>query len=212
MNVTWVAALAAVAGVLLTRIWRVGRVGITAVHEGGHAVAAVMAGHSITAIHLRSDSSGVTYHQGKQRWVSRVVTAGAGYTAPGLVAVAGAALIAHHQTRVWLGVLAGLGAIMVAGWVRNLFGIAVVSAVVLGLGWLLASGTSGQTVAVATFVTWYLAIGGLRAAVEQFPVKGRGDGFDLGRLLHVPAVLCRAGFVLAAAAALLGCALLLLRR
>jgi Peptidase M50B-like len=209
--VTFVAAIAAVAGVLLTRIWRVGRLGITAVHEGGHAVAAVMAGHTVTAVHLRSDSSGVTYHHGKQRWISRVVTAGAGYTAPGLAAVAGAALIAHHETRVWLGILAGLGVVMVAGWVRNLFGIAVVSALVLALGWLLASGTSGQTVAVATFATWYLAIGGLRAAVEQFPVKGRGDGFELGRLLHVPAVLCRAGFVLIAAAALVGCTSLLLR-
>jgi hypothetical protein len=209
MNVTWVTALAAVAGVLVTRVWRVGRLGITAVHEGGHAVAAVLAGHRVT-VHLRSDTSGVTYHRGKGRWISRVVTSGAGYTAPGLVAVAGAALIAHHETRVWLGVLAGLGVIMVVGWVRNLFGVAVVGVLVLALGWLLASGTSRETVAVATFATWYLAVGGLRAAVEQFPVKGRGDGFDLGRLLHLPAVLFRAGFVLFAGGALAGCASLLL--
>jgi hypothetical protein len=187
----------------------VGRLGITAVHEGGHAVAAVMAGHTVTAVHLRADTSGVTYHRGKQGWTGRVVTASAGYTAPGLLAVAGAALVADHVTRVWLGVLAGLGVIMVVGWVRNLFGIAVVGGLALALGWLLASGTSRETVVVATFAAWYLAIGGLRSAVEQFRAKGHGDGFELGRLLHLPAALCRSGFVLMAGASLAACILLL---
>lgn len=209
-SVTALAGLAALAGVIPSRVWRVGRVGITAVHEGGHAVAAVMSGHTVTAVHLRPDSSGVTYHRGRQRWTSRVVTASAGYTAPGLVAVAGAALVANHQTRVWLGILTGLAVLMVVGWVRNLFGIAVVGGLAVALGWLLASGTTRETVAVATFATWYLAIGGLRSAVEQFRAKGVGDGFELGRLLHLPAGLCRTGFVLMAAASLAACTLLLL--
>jgi hypothetical protein len=204
------AFVAALAGVMVTRLWRVGRLAITAVHEGGHAVVAVLAGHTVTAVHLRSDSSGVTYHRGRQRWLSRVLTTGAGYTAPGLVAVAGAALTAHHESRVWLGILAGVGAIMVVGWVRNLFGIAVMTILVVAAGWLLASGTSGETVAAATVATWYLAIGGLRAAVEQFEQRGHGDALELGRLFHLPAGLCRMGFVLLAAASLGACGWLLL--
>jgi hypothetical protein len=206
------ALVAALAGVMVTRLWRVGRLAITAVHEGGHAVVAVMAGHTVTAVHLRSDSSGVTYHRGRQRWLGRVLTTGAGYTAPGLVAVAGAALTAHHETRVWLGILAGVGVVMIVGWIRNLFGMAVVTVLVAGTGWLLASGTSAETVAAATVATWYLAIGGLRAAFEQFESRGHGDGFELARLLHLPAGLCRAGFVLVAAVSLAACGWLLLPR
>jgi hypothetical protein len=125
--------------------------------------------------------------------------------------VAGAVLVAQHQTRVWLGVLVGLAVVMVVGWVRNLFGIVVVGTLALALGWLLVSGTARQTVAVATFTTWYLAIGGLRAAVEQFRANGHGDGFELGRLLHLPAALCRAAFVLMAGASLAACVVLLFR-
>ena len=200
------ALAAAVAGVLVTRLWRVGRLAVTAVHEGGHAAVAVLAGHTVTAVHLRPDSSGVTLHQGRQRWSAQVATSAAGYVAPGLVAVAGAALIAHQETRVWLAVVAGLGALMVIGFVRNLFGIVVIGAVVVGIGWLLARGTSGQTVLIGAVATWYLAVGGFRAAVEQWRAKGQGDAQQLGQLLHLPEVLCRGGFVIVAGVSVLACA------
>jgi hypothetical protein len=171
----------------------------------------VMAGHRVTAVHVRRDTTGVTFHQGRQRWSSRVATAGAGYLAPGLVAVAGAALIAHQQTRAWLALLAGLGAVMVLGWVRNLFGIAVVGGLVLAVGWLLAQGTTGETVLAGALAACYLAIGGLRSAVEQCHVRGRGDAYELGLLLHVPEVVCRSGFVVVAGGLALACVGLLFR-
>jgi hypothetical protein len=205
------ALVAALGGVMVTRIWRVGRLAVTAVHEGGHALVALLAGHTVTAVHLRSDSSGTTFHQGRPRWSSLVVTATAGYVAPGLVAVAGAALTVHHDTRVWLALVAGLGALMVVGWVRNLFGIVVIGGLVLAVGLLLARGTSGETVLVGSFATWYLTIGGLRAAVEQLRAGGRGDAHDLGLLLRLPPILCRVGFVAFAAGCVLACVALLFR-
>jgi hypothetical protein len=206
--VVTLALVAALGGVVMTRAWRVGRLAVTAVHEAGHAVMAILGGHTVTAVHLRPDSSGVTFHQGKQRWLSRVATAGAGYAAPGVAAIAGAALIAHGETRVWLTILLALGVVMVIGWVRNLFGVAVVGALVLSLGWLLVSGTSAETLLAGSIVTWYLGVGGLRAAVEQ--LRGdRGDAFELGRLLRLPAGLVRAGFVVVSAASLAACVALM---
>jgi hypothetical protein len=127
------------------------------------------------------------------------------------VAVAGAALTVHDHTRVWLAIVAGLGALMVVGWVRNLFGIVVIGGLVLAVGLLLARGTSGETVLIGSFATWYLAIGGFRAAVEQLRVGGRGDAYDLGFLLHLPPVLCRVGFVAVAGCSVVACVALLFR-
>jgi Peptidase M50B-like len=138
-----------------------------------------------------------------------VATAGAGYVAPGMTAIAGAALIAHGATRVWLTVLLVLGTVMVIGWVRNLFGVAVVGTLVLCLGWLLVSGTSGETLLAGSIVTWYLAFGGLRATVEQLRVRDRGDAFELGRLLRLPAGLVGAGFVVVSAASVVACVALM---
>lgn len=208
-GVVTLALFAALGGVVMTRAWRVGRLAVTAVHEGGHAVMAILAGQTVTAVHLRPDSSGVTFHRGKQRWLSRVATAGAGYAAPGVAAIAGAALIAHGETRVWLTVLLALATVMVVGWVRNLFGVVVVGTLVLALVWLVVSGTSAETLLAGSIVNWYLAIGGLRAAVEQLRVKDRGDAFELGRLLRLPAGLVRAGFVGVSAASVAACVALM---
>jgi hypothetical protein len=201
----------AIVGTLVRPLWRVGRLAVTAVHEGGHAVAAVLGGRRVTAVHLRSDTSGVTFHQGTGRWGGRVMTAAAGYPAPGVLAVAGSALVAHHQSRVWLAVLAGLGAVMVIRWVRNLFGITLLAAGVGGLGWLVVSGSAGVTALVATVAVWYLAIGGVRAAFEEFGDRSTTDADEVGRRLHLPALVCKAGFVMVASAALAGCAALLFR-
>jgi hypothetical protein len=128
-----------------------------------------------------------------------------------VLALGGAALLANHRARAWLAALGCLGALMVIRWLRNLFGVTLVVAAVAGLGWLVVSGTTAVTVLVGTVAAWYLAIGGLRAAVEQFGARMSTDGEEVGRLLHLPPVVCRAGFVVVAAAALAGCASLLFR-
>ena len=161
-----VALAVAFAGLLPRRLWRWGRLGVTAVHEGGHAVAARLVGRRVVAVHLRADTSGVTYHAGSAGRISRLVTTVAGYPAPGLLAVAGAALCATGRPRAWLGLLAALAAIGLLLWVRNLFGVVIVLAGAGGLGWLAIRGTSGLDALVGATLAWYLAAGGLRSVIE----------------------------------------------
>src|SRR5207302_4543018 len=124
----------ALVGLVGRRSWRIGRLAVTAVHEVGHAVVAVLVGRRVTAVHLRADSSGVTYHRGPRRWFGGVATAAAGYPTPGLAAVAGAWLTADRLSRVWLVALAVVGIVNVLLWVRNLFGVAIMAVWVSGLG------------------------------------------------------------------------------
>jgi hypothetical protein len=50
-------------------------------------------------------------------------------------------------------------------------------------------------------VVWYLAVGGLRASAELWGDGSASDAVEVGRLLHLPAAVCKAGFVLSAGVA-----------
>jgi Peptidase M50B-like len=202
----------ALAGLVPRRCWRVGRLAITVVHEGGHAAAAILAGRKVTAVHLRSDASGVTLHRGSLSWTARLITAAAGFPAPGAVGVVGAWLIAGHHVTWWLVALTGLGAAMAVLWVRNLFGVAVMAVWLAGLGWLLKWGTAGGDALVGAVMAWYLALGGLRAAAELLGERGPSDAADLARLVRLPAGVCKVVFVAVASGAVVGCAGLFFQR
>ncbi len=188
------------------RVWRWARLGVTAVHESGHATVALLVGRKVTAIHLRSDSSGVTIHYGPGGRFRRFMTAAAGYPAPGLLGLAGAELIAYQEPRIWLVALLALGLVNVVLWIRNLFGFVVMAGWIGGLGWLFVRGTTGVDALVSAVAVWYLVLGGLRAATEVPRSPAPSDAADVGRLLHLPSGLCKAGFVIAGTAAVVACA------
>jgi len=205
-----VALVGALALVVPRRAWRVGRLAVTAVHEGGHSVVAVLAGRRVTAVHLRPDASGVTYHRGARGWAGRVAVAAAGYPAPCLVGVVGAWACAAGRPRVWLGALAVAGIVNVLWWVRNAFGVLMMAVVVVGTGWLVLHGDRTTGALLAATAAWYLVLGGARAVGELFADRSTNDASDLGRLLHLPPLLCKLGFAaIALAAVLVGGRLLL---
>jgi hypothetical protein len=206
---TQLAAAALAIAVLLVvprRVWRWARLGVTAVHESGHAVGALLVGRKVTAIHLRPDSSGVTIHYGPGGWFRRFMTAVAGYPAPGVLGLLGAALITYRQPRIWLIVLLALGLINVVLWIRNLFGFVVMAGWIAGLAWLFLRGTVAIDALVSAVAVWYLVLGGLRAALEVPRSPAPSDAADVGRLLHLPSGLCKVGFVLAGTAAVVASA------
>jgi hypothetical protein len=111
--------------VLNARTWRLARNSITIAHEGGHALASVLSGRRLDGIRLHSDTSGVTYSQGRRTGPAVVLTSAAGYVTPSLLG-AGAAwlLAAHHVTAtLWL-LLALLTATFLA--IRNAYGVLAV--------------------------------------------------------------------------------------
>jgi hypothetical protein len=208
----------AVLGVLDPRAWRLARNSITIAHEGGHALASVLCGRRLEGIRLHSDTSGVTYSQGRPTGPAVVLTAAAGYVTPSLLG-AGAAwlLAAHHVTAVlWL-LMALLGATLLA--IRNAYGVLAVLVTfgaILAISWFTAAAIQA---AFGYTAAWFLLLGGVRAVIELHSQRRRrrrrgqvstSDADQLGRLTGMPAGAWVAVFALACVAALvLGARLLI---
>lgn len=191
----------------LRPIWRISRLAVTFVHEGGHAVAVLVSGGHVGAILLRADTSGVTWHQGVHGRLRRALTSASGYPAPAAVGLGGAALTSVGDARVWLGALAAGAIILGVLWIRNFLGYLVTAAVAGGLIWLLTSGPRQGVQLAAAVCAWFLMLGGLRATFEAYGSSsrhGRGGNSDsdhLAQAAWLPATIWRAMFVIFSGAA-----------
>ncbi|MGW1891225.1 M50 family metallopeptidase [Streptomyces sp. NPDC002004] len=193
---TWVVvatAVVALAAVLPQPVWRLSRNAITIAHEGGHGLVALLTGRRLDGIRLHSDTSGLTVSRGKPTGLGMILTAAAGYTAPPLLGLGGAALLAaHHVTALLWAATALLVAMLVM--IRNAYGALTV--VLAGGTFLLVSWLTGPQVqaAFAYAVVWFLLLGGVRPAFELQSKRRRGgagdsDADQLSRLTHVPAAM-----------------------
>ncbi|MFI9600812.1 MULTISPECIES: M50 family metallopeptidase [Streptomyces] len=188
-----VTAAAALAVVVPHGLWRVSRNAITIAHEGGHGLVALLTGRTLTGIRLHSDTSGLTVSRGKPHGVGMILTAAAGYTAPPLLGLGGAALLATGRITLLLWVATALLVAMLV-MIRNAYGALTV--LLTGGTFLLVSWLTGPQVqaAFAYAVVWFLLLGGVRPAFELQAKRVRGgagdsDADQLSRLTHVPAAL-----------------------
>ncbi|MFI6942256.1 M50 family metallopeptidase [Streptomyces sp. NPDC050418] len=188
--VTGVVALGAI---LPRQLWLILRNAITIAHEGGHGLVALLTGRKLEGIRLHSDTSGLTVSRGKPHGIGMILTAAAGYTAPPLLGLGGAWLLAanHITALLWLAT-ALLVAMLVM--IRNAYG--AVTVIVTGGAFLLISWLANPDVqaAFAYVVVWFLLLGGVRPAFELQSKRRRGgapdsDADQLSRLTHVPAAL-----------------------
>ncbi|MFF2850770.1 M50 family metallopeptidase [Streptomyces sp. NPDC058001] len=191
---TWVVVATAVAALAVTVphvVWRLSRNAITIAHEGGHGLIALVTGRRLDGIRLHSDTSGLTVSRGKPTGIGMILTAAAGYTAPPLLGLGGAALLAagHITALLWL---ATLLLVVMLVMIRNAYGALTV--VVAGGTFLLVSWLAGPQVqaAFAYAVVWFLLLGGVRPAFElqrkrRHGGAGDSDADQLSRLTHVPA-------------------------
>ncbi|MGW5331502.1 M50 family metallopeptidase [Streptomyces bauhiniae] len=192
----WVvlATLAAALAVVAPHpVWRVARNAITIAHEGGHGLIALVTGRKLTGIRLHSDTSGLTVSRGKPYGLGMILTAAAGYTAPPLLGLGGAALLAAGRITLLLWVATALLLAMLV-MIRNAYGVLTV--LLTGGAFLLVSWLAGPQVqaAFAYAVVWFLLLGGVRPPFELQAKRMRGgagdsDADQLSRLTHVPAGL-----------------------
>ena len=188
------AAIALVATVV-PPVWLVTRNALTVVHEGSHALVAVLSGRRLAGVRLHSDTSGLTVSVGRSTGPGMVATAFAGYVGPAVLGL-GAAWLLDRGYAVGLLWLLLVALVVLLLQIRNLYGLWVVLAagvLLAGVSWW--ASTAWQ-VGVAYTVTWFLLLGAPRAVVELQGSRrraGRGGGSSdadvLARLTHVPAVL-----------------------
>ncbi|RBM11925.1 M50 family metallopeptidase [Streptomyces sp. PT12] len=185
------AAVVALAAVAPYGVWRLARNTITIAHEGGHGLVALLTGRSLEGIRLHSDTSGLTVSRGKPTGLGMVLTAAAGYIAPSLLGLGGAALLADGRiTALLWGATALLLALLVM--VRNAYGMLTV--VLTCAAFLLVSWLTEPEVqaAFAYLVVWFLVLGGVRPVFELQAKRRVGaardsDADQLARLTGLPA-------------------------
>ncbi|MEU4171141.1 M50 family metallopeptidase [Streptomyces sp. NPDC026665] len=185
--------VAALAAIVPHGVWRISRNAITIAHEGGHGLVALLTGRSLSGIRLHSDTSGLTVSRGKPTGLGMILTAAAGYTAPPLLGLGGAALLGAGHITLLLWVATALLVAMLV-MIRNAYGALTV--ILTGGTFLLVSWLAGPQVqaAFAYAVVWFLLLGGVRPAFELQAKRRRGgagdsDADQLSRLTHVPAGL-----------------------
>ncbi|MFJ2767853.1 M50 family metallopeptidase [Streptomyces sp. NPDC087300] len=185
------AGVVALAVVVPHNVWRVARNAITIAHEGGHGLIALLTGRRLDGIRLHSDTSGLTVSRGKPTGIGMILTAAAGYTAPPLLGLGGAALLASGRITAFLWIATALLALMLV-MIRNAYGaltVIVAGGTFLVVSWL---ATTDVQAAFAYAVVWFLLLGGVRPAFELQSKRRRGgagdsDADQLSRLTHVPA-------------------------
>jgi len=188
-------AAVALVAIVIPGAWSITRNALTVVHEGSHALVAVLSGRRLAGIRLHSDTSGLTVSVGRNRGPGMVATAFAGYVGPSVMGLGAAWLLSRGYAvgLLWL-LLVALAVLLLQ--IRNLYGLWVVLASAILLVAVSWWAPTPWQVAVAYAVTWFLMLGAPRAVVELQSSRrraGRGGGSSdadvLARLTRVPAVI-----------------------
>lgn len=170
--------------------WLLLRNVVTIVHEGGHALVALLGGRKLNGIRLHSDTSGLTVSTGKASGPGMVFTLFAGYPAVSLLGLGGAWMVSFDQERVMLWILVGLLALMLLA-IRNAYGvlsIVLTGGVVFAVSWF--ADPAWQALCCVLF-SWFLLFGGIRPVTELHSKRRRGsasnsDADQLARLTGLP--------------------------
>jgi Peptidase M50B-like len=170
--------------------WPRARTVVTIVHEGGHAVAALVTGQRKVRVRLYRDTAGETLSTGRGTGVGVALTAAAGYPAPSVVGVGAAILLTiGHLTGMLLLGLVLLIALAVA--VRNAYGMLAVLVTAGTVAGVCLYASPEVQAGFGYTMTWFLLFGSVRPVVELHRDRRRRrnwrtDADLLARLTHLP--------------------------
>jgi peptidase M50B-like protein len=166
-------AVVALVVVMWRRSWRLARHAITIAHEGGHALVAVVSGRRLQGIRLHSDTSGLTLSRGRRSGPGMVLALAAGYSAPALLGLGGAALLAAGRLTLllWLGILLVVLMLVMTRNVYGVFTVLVTGSILFAVSWY----ADAKWQAVFSYaVVWFLLIGAVRPVFEVQRQRRRG--------------------------------------
>ncbi len=213
MQVAVIVGAVVLALVVFRPTWKVLRNVITIVHEGAHALAALLVGRKLGAITLHSDTSGLTVTRGKPRGFGMILTAFAGYVGPGLLGLLSAWIVSLGYTLAWVWAFV-LVLILMLFKIRNLFGawsLVATGAVLGGAAWF---SPDDVRVYLAYALTWLFLLGAPRPVFELTAMRrrqrtGTSDADMLAKISWLPAPVWLFIFAVVTLACLAGGALLL---
>ncbi len=200
---SWVllAIAAALVAALWPQAWYRLRVGITLVHELGHAAVGVAVGRRFTGFVLRGDMSGHAVTWGAPTGAGRVVSTWAGYPAPALLG----ALVSWLAVAGWAAptlTALGLGLLLALFFARSVRTIAVTLTALAATGWLWWSANPVVQACALLGLGVLLVIGAWRhLATMRHGIHPRSDPGVLAQLTGVPSLLWLLSFALVCAGA-----------
>ena len=169
---------------------------VTLAHEGGHMAANVLTGRTIHYFEVTDGTAGVTASTDRGWGLGRILVGAAGYTAPPLLGLGGAALLAAGAVRplLWTVVVLLTLVLFKAEKEWTTFLVLLTAA---ATGYAAVCGSPLLQGGFAAGVVWLLLFGGIRDAAES----GTGDTSDAAHLARdtlIPRSVWKACFVVVA--------------
>ncbi len=194
-----VVAVVALALVLIGPLWQVARLGVTLVHELGHAGIGILVGRTFTGFVLRGDASGHAVTRGRSSGPGLAFTTWAGYPAPSLLAAGVAIAVGRGWSPPLLAVF-GVVLVVALIQVRSLLTAAVTIGSLVGVAALWWFGSPALQAQALTGVAAVLVVGAWRHLVAAMRDSSAGnDARVLARLTKVPRWLWLGTFVMVCA-------------
>ena len=166
---------------------------VTIAHESGHVLLGIVTGHKISHYEVEYGGAGGTSHSDHGWSLGRILLSAAGYTAPPLLGLGGAALLAAGKAWPLLWTVVALLALALIKAEKE-WTTFVVLLFAVATGYVALYGAPALQAASAAGIVWILLFGGLRAAA----VSGLGNDSDAAKLARdtlIPRQLWKAGFV-----------------
>jgi peptidase M50B-like protein len=166
---------------------------VTVAHEGGHMAMGALTGYRVFGFELENGFNGGTQRSDTGWALGRILTVSAGYTAPPLLGLGGAALLAAGEASLllWTAVV-----LLVLAWVkaRGELTLSVVLLLAFFIAYVALYGTPTLQAAFAAGLVWLLLIGGVYSAWTA----STDDDTDPAKLAHdtlIPRKVWWAAFV-----------------